>query len=473
MRASPSRDRFGRRRQRAAQLTSVGTSYPSLRTRLFVAIALVVVLSVGLTLGIGLLLTRRSVERANLADLGHQADLLAQRERTALLPFAHLGPLKPFLDKQDERIVLVPLRKPSIYLSDERRAAVRQGKPVKGHVRVDGKSYLFAARLVQNKGFVLLRPATLKTADWWPFLQGLLIAGLVGAALAGLGSFFSARAISRPVRRVAEAARSLAGGVSPEPVPLEGSAELILLAGSFNDMAVQLAKAREAEQSFLLSVSHELKTPLTAIRGYAEGLREGVVTVDEAAETIQLESARLERLVRDLLELARMNRSEFTVGRGPLDLGDAAREVVRRYESQARDFGVTLEAVADAPAPAEGDHDRVVQVASNLVENALRSTPAGGSVRVLAAPGALTVSDTGRGLPADDLPRAFERFYLYDKASKVGRTVGTGLGLAIVKELTEAMGGSVEVRSEAGAGATFVVLLPSSARAQVRIASTV
>jgi two-component system, OmpR family, sensor kinase len=438
-----------------------GTSYPSLRTRLFVAIALVVVLSVGLTLGIGLVLTRRAVERANLDDLGHQADLLAQRERQALLPFAHLGPLKPFLDKQDERIVVIALRKPTAYLNDEERARVRQGRSVQGHVSVEGKRYLFAARLVQNKGFVLLRPASLKTADWRPFLQGLLIAGLFGGALAAIGSFVSARAISRPVRRVAEAAQSLASGATPEPIPLEGSAELILLAGSFNDMAAELARAKEAEQSFLLSVSHELKTPLTAIRGYAEGLREGVVTVDEAAETIQLESARLERLVRDLLELARMNRSEFTVRREPLDLADVARDVVRRYEGSAREYGVSLVAVADGRAQAEGDHDRVLQIASNLVENALRSTPAGGSVRVFAEPGSLTVADTGRGLPEDDLPRAFERFYLYDKASKVGRLVGTGLGLAIVKELSEAMGGSVEVRSEAGVGTTFVVRLPS------------
>src|SRR5262249_24954818 len=152
--------------------------------------------------------------------------------------------LKPFLAKQDERIVLVPLKRPSLYLNDERRALVRQGLPIQGHVTVDGKRYLFAARLVQNKGFVLLRPATLKKADWWPFVQGLLIAGLVGAALAAIGSFVSARAISRPVGRVANAAQSLAVGGSPDPIPLEGSSELVLLAESFNDMAVQLSRAK-------------------------------------------------------------------------------------------------------------------------------------------------------------------------------------------------------------------------------------
>ncbi len=436
-------------------------STSSLRTRLFVAIGLIVVLSIGVTFGVGLVLTRRSVEHANLDDLGHQADLLAQREREALLPFTHLKPLQPFLAKQDERFEVVDLRRPTPYLSDERRAEVRAGKPVQGHVTVEGKAYLFAAREVGGKGFVLLRPAKLRISDWWPFVQGLLIAGLLGAALAALAALLSARAISRPVRRVAKASRSLAEGISPQPVPVEGSAELASLASSFNEMAEQLAKAREAERNFLLSVSHELKTPLTAIRGYAEGMEEGAIEPEEAARTIREEARRLERLVRDLLDLARMNRREFAVHREAIDLAEVAREAVRRYEAEARACGVELEAAAPEPAPAEGDPDRALQVVSNLVENAMRSTPPGGSVRVRAEAGLLAVEDTGRGLPPEDLPRAFERFYLYDR-SPDGRRIGTGLGLAIVKELTEKMGGTVEVRSGRGIGTTFLVRLPAA-----------
>jgi two-component system sensor histidine kinase BaeS len=242
-----------------------------------------------------------------------------------------------------------------------------------------------------------------------------------------------------------------------------GSAELASLATSFNDMARELQQAKEAEHNFLLSVSHELKTPLTAIRGYAEGLDEGAFDAQEAAQTIREEARRLERLVRDLLDLARMNRREFAVHREAIDLGEVAREAVRRYEQEARASGVELEAIANGRAPATGDPDRALQVVSNLVENALRSTPPGGSVRVRADPGVLAVEDTGSGLPPEDLARAFERFYLYDRTPS-GLRIGTGLGLAIVKELSERMGGFVTVDSTPGKGTVFTVRLPTGPR---------
>jgi signal transduction histidine kinase len=142
-----------------------------------------------------------------------------------------------------------------------------------------------------------------------------------------------------------------------------------------------------------------------------------------------------------------------------VDLEEVALSAFRRHESAARSFGVGLEVLAEPGATATGDSDRVLQALSNLVENALRSTPRGGSVRIVARPGRLEVVDDGPGLGADDLDRAFERFYLYDRYAGE-RRVGTGLGLAIVRELAEAMGGSTEVRSEPGAGATFSLVLP-------------
>jgi two-component system sensor histidine kinase BaeS len=432
----------------------------SLRGRLFAAIAVVALLSLALALAIGALLTRRAVERNTIRDVSAQFDLLVEREKASVLPFSRLRSLEEFLDRQDQRVVRVPLDGSSSLLPPDRAAQLRRGARLDGTVDTDGTRYLYAARLVSGKGFMLLRPASSTNSSWRPHIQGLIVAAVATAALAALIAFLLARAIARPVRRVAEATRELAGSSgSPPLVPVEGPRELAQLAESFNEVAVALAKAREAERAFLLSVSHELKTPLTAIRGYAEGLHEGALPADEAAATIVAESQRLERLVGDLLDLARMNKAEFSVRREPIDLAEIGGEALRRYEGQARDFGVTLELDAPAEAPATGDADRVLQIVSNLVENALRLTPPGGRVRIVSAPGELRVEDTGPGLAAEDLERAFERFYLYSRYGRE-RPVGSGLGLAIVKELAAGMGGSVAAASAPGQLTVFTVRLP-------------
>jgi two-component system sensor histidine kinase BaeS len=431
----------------------------SLRARLLAAIGIAAILSVALALAIGAYLTRQAVERNTLRDVSAQADLLADRERSALLPFSPrtLNELRAFLDQQGETIELVKLDGSSPYLPPERAILLRRGVPLNGTLTVDGERSFYAARLVAGKGFVLLRPTDVVTSSWRPHVRGLLIGAAAAATLAALAAFFLARAISRPVRRVSEAARTLAHDESPEPIPVEGARELAVLAESFNESAAALAQARAAERQFLLSVSHELKTPLTAIRGYAEGLADGVLDAGEAAETIGREAVRLERLVKDLLDLARMNKSEFSVQRVPIDLGEIGREVSRRYEAQAQGFDVDLQVDVREPAPAVGDVDRMVQVVSNLVENALRVTPAGGTVRIVARPGSIAVEDNGPGLREEELPRAFERFYLYSRYGRE-RPVGTGLGLAIVKQLAEGMGGSVEASSVPGL-TRFVVRL--------------
>jgi len=439
----------------------------SLRTNLFVAIVLVVALSIGLMLVVGAVLTRRQVEHATLEGLAHQADVLTAREVIAIAPLAHLKPLnQTVLKKQQERAVgIYNLRRPTPYLPGDFLGRVRRGEDLNGTVRIHGTEYFIAARKIGNgrkaPALVLLRPRSRGNSAFYPFFVGLLIAAGAGIALAALAAFLLARRIARPVRRVVDATRHLAEDRDPEPVPIEGAYEIASLARAFNEMAEQLARARAAEKQFLLSVSHELKTPLTAIRGYAEGVADGAFDMDEAVVTISIEAARLERLVRDLLDLARMNRTDFSIHREDIDLAMIAGEAVRRYEGQARDFGVVLEAIAPGPSPAIGDPDRILQVASNLIENALRLTPRDGIVRVFAEPGLLVVDDTGPGLSQEDLPRAFERFYLYSRYGS-DRPVGTGLGLSIVKELTQGMGGSVEVEATPGRGTRFTVRLPGA-----------
>jgi two-component system sensor histidine kinase BaeS len=289
----------------------------------------------------------------------------------------------------------------------------------------------------------------------------LLICVLAAAAAAG-ASLLVARQITRPVARLARGLGELTSGSSPAPLVVEGAGELRRLAGSFNDMAEQLRHAREAERSFLLSVSHELKTPITAVRGYAEGLADDAVPVQEAARFIEAESRRLERLVQDLLDLARLDQRTFTVRLSTFDLADTVREVARRYERQAAGDGVDLRIQATPGSTASGDPDRVAQVVSNLTENALRNVPEGGWVRLTTGPGRIEVADSGPGLSTEELPHAFERFYLHSRY-RLRRHVGTGLGLAIVRELAEAMGGTVSVESPEGGGTTFTLSLPVSA----------
>jgi len=426
----------------------------SLRTRLFGAIALTVAICVALTVTVGLVLTRRAVDRGALRDLSHQADLIAGQQSTSFAPLIHLPDLVPYLHNQQETYQLSTVGLPDAAVATLHRKPYR----VNGRVRLGGTDEFFAARLVKGKPFVLLRPVNATADRSTPYVYSLLLSALVGGVLAAGAAFLLARRIVRPVGRVAAASRSLARGEHPDPVPVEGGTELRTLAESFNYLAVQLAKAREAEQSFLLSVSHELKTPLTAIRGYAEAVEDGAIDAREAAATVAVEAARLERLVRDLLDLARMNKTDFSVHNSEIDLTEVAEDAVRRYQPQADAFGVTLTAVADGPSPATADADRVLQVVSNLVENALRLTPADGEVRVVARPGELRVEDTGPGLGEEERAHAFERFYLHERYGRE-RPVGTGLGLAIVKELTEAMGGTVRVESTPGERTVFTVRL--------------
>jgi len=419
----------------------------TLRGRLFVAVLAAIVVSVALTVAIGATLTRRTADRNTRASLAHSADVLAAEEQ------------------QQPSYIVEDYPAGAIRVIANRRAAMSRyvshtDRPSNGTLTIDGKREIYSYRPIGPRGLLLLERES-RPAAWGAFLRDLLVAGGIGAVLAAVISFLLAGSIVRPIRRAAEASRALAEGASPERLPAQGTAELAALAHAFNEMAEQLAASREAERNFLLSVSHELKTPLTAIRGYAEGLADGAFAPHAAAQTILTEARRLERLVRDLLDLARMRRHEFHVGNEPVELADAAQEVVARHEAAANEFGVHLRAEG-AESWVEADHDRVIQVASNLVENALRATPPGGSVVVRVEPSRLVVSDTGRGLAPEDVPRAFDRFFLYDKYGKE-RSVGSGLGLAIVKQLAVAMGGGVSVRSAPGAGTTFAVTFRSGA----------
>jgi two-component system sensor histidine kinase BaeS len=416
----------------------------SLQTRLRLAIGVAVLAAVSLSLLVGAYLVRRSLERSAFDGLRRQVALLARDE-------AHppAGSFGRFLATQDERLSILPEKQASLLLP---------GSPT-GRITINGRTYLYATKASGADVVLLLRTASSVRAESEPFWIALVAAGILGSVLAVALAALLARSIARPVQQVARASARLARGDDPGELPLQGSRELRELAGSFNAMASQLSRARSAERSFLLSVSHELKTPLTAIRAYSEALGDGVLAPDVAAGVIRSEAARLERLILDLINLARLDQRRFDIHPEPIDLEEVAAEIASRHAGRARDLGVTLAIDPSGSASALADRDRVLQAASNLVENALRCTPAGGAVTLTTGDGELRVRDTGPGLAPDELSRAFDRFFLYRRYDG-RRAVGTGLGLAIVRELALAMDGDVDVASST-AGTEFTIRLPA------------
>ncbi len=289
-----------------------------LRSQLFRAIGVVVLICVALTIGLGLVLTRREVKQSTLRDLAHQMDLIAASQGVSSVQSMQPR-IQEILNQSPQREIFLFKRRDLPPGAQEQLATNHQ---VQGTMDFGGAPYYFAARKGNPGTLILLRKQRSLLSG---YVWGLLIAAGAGGLLAALAAFVLARRIARPIDRVSAAARSLTHGTHPEPVPIEGATEIATLAGAFNELAAQLRQAQEAERNFLLSVSHELKTPLTAIRGYAEAVEDGAVDPREAAATVASEARRLERLVKDLLDLARMNRTDFSVHNSEIDLAEVAR----------------------------------------------------------------------------------------------------------------------------------------------------
>jgi two-component system sensor histidine kinase BaeS len=225
-------------------------------------------------------------------------------------------------------------------------------------------------------------------------------------------------------------------------------------------MAAELERSRATDQRFLLSVSHDLRTPLTSIRGYAEGIVDGAADPAWAAGVILRETKRLERLVADLLDLSRLEARSFTLRPEELDLGEVAAAVVDGFRPDAASASIELR-LATAPAPVRADPDRLAQVVANLVQNALKfaSTRVTVTAESRGADAVLHVDDDGPGIAAEDLPHVFERLYV-SRHEPVRKEAGSGLGLAIVRELAEASGGQVTAMAAPSGGARFELVLP-------------
>jgi len=295
----------------------------------------------------------------------------------------------------------------------------------------------------------------------------LLWGALLAIAIAFLFTFFLSRRISAPIKALASAARRLGQGDLSQRVELKDKGEMGELAQAFNSMASDLERAEQLQRNMVADVAHELRTPLSNIRGYLEAVRDGVIKPDaDTIRSLDEEAALLSRLVDDLQELALADAGELKLNPQPEDIGKVINKTMAAMQAQATAKGISL--LTDLPGRlplCDIDSHRISQVLHSLLDNAVAHTPGGGTITVAAREQnkwvEISVSDTGEGIPAEELPNIFERFYRVDK-SRTRTTGGHGLGLTIAKRLVEAHGGKIEAQSEVGKGSRFTFTIPTS-----------
>jgi len=314
---------------------------------------------------------------------------------------------------------------------------------------------------------VVARPAATLGEVFGDLAPRLMFSGLMGVAAAlGLG-FLLSQSVASPLRKIGRAARNVARGSYGQRVPVTGPREVREVATNFNRMTEEVRRSQQTLRDFLMNISHELKTPLTSIRGFSQAVLDGTIDdkpgVDRSAKIINDEATRVLRLVEELLDLSRMESGQISMRQEDMDLAELLEHVSEVFALRSEETGVALTVQQPGPLLLRGDFDRLEQVLNNLLDNAFRHTPEGGAVRVTARPVQhgfvqVTVSDSGRGIPPEDLPHLFERFY---RAANGRNMRGYGLGLAITREIVRSHGGDIWATSEQGRGTSFVFTLPA------------
>lgn len=397
-------------------------------------------------------------EATALSSSGSVTDLVSLRE----LAFGESGRIA--LIQQDGTVTGAGRR----FVSADAAAKVRSGHAVSQTETVAGTPVVVEARpIAAGGGLVLAEPVSAVTLAAGPLVARLAWALVLGFVCAVLGGALVARWVAKPLTRLAAAARRLAGGERGVAVDAGGPAEVAQVSRALAGLDASLAGSELRQREFLLSVSHEMRTPLTALQGYAEALADGVIPAEEVprvGRTLSAETERLDHFVRDLLELARLEADDFRVDIQEVDAAQLLPSVADAWRGVWGPAGVALRAEVSAPLLVATDARRLRQLLDGLVENALRAVPSGAPV-VLAGRRerdavVLEVRDGGPGLSDDDLAHAFDRGVLRDRYDGE-RKVGTGLGLSIASRLAARLGGELTPGHAPEGGAMFALRLPS------------
>lgn len=365
-------------------------------------------------------------------------------------------------------------------------------KPHHCQIEVKGKPPLLCVRMALSQkvleafpgtdaaAIIVAKPAASLGEVVGDLMPRLLFSGLIGVAAALVLGFLLSQSVAAPLRNIARAARSVARGNYRQRVPATGPTEVRELAANFNRMTEEVQRSQQTLRDLLANISHELKTPLTSIHGFSEAMLDGTIDdaagIERSARIINDESNRVLRLVQELLDLSRLESGQVSMEQDDLNLNELFEHVCEVFALRSEDSGVKLDMNLQGRPHIRGDFDRLEQVMNNLLDNAFRHTPSGGTVRITSRnfqPDTVqvTVSDTGYGIPPGDVPHLFERFYRSGSngaGGNSGNKKGHGLGLAISREIVRAHGGDIWATSEPGKGTTFVFSLPTAGRAKVR-----
>ncbi len=460
--------------------------FRSLRSRLLLTYLLMISLVLALT-GAGLilfLLQNPLLERQIVRDLNFVAAIISIRDERRLIsvPRDRLRPALRSLGLPEIRFLV--LDREGQVLSDTGRGAPLPSEeelarladsdpPLSGRFRdTTGGLWLYAARsFASGEAVVVMTPRPrlqvlrLLGGD---LLTPVLRAGFAAFILSLVLAWLISRWVAAPLQQMSQAARSVAAGEYQDRPRPAGPQEVQNLALAFNSMVQKVQASQQSQRDLVANVSHELKTPLTSIQGFAQAILDGTAespeALERAARVIHDESDRLSRLVQDLLDLARLDAGQIEFHREIVDLREILDAIRERQLLPAAEKGVQLEMrIPDLPTII-GDGDRLVQVFTNLLDNAINHTPPGGTVMVSGEAGGgsvvVHVEDEGPGIPEQERPRIFERFYQLDKARAGSRTRGAGLGLAITHEIVQAHGGNIAVTTRNGPGSRFSVRFP-------------